>query len=785
MSANSSSPDSRALPEWNRLLSRLRAEWWAVGIGLSVLVLVLLSSDFLGRIDNLVYDTNIRNDQARARSDIVLVTVDDPSLDRLGAWPWPRERLAELTGIIADARPASIAFNILLAEHRDAGGDVQLAKAFADARAPVFLSMAIENTRGTAGDVSVLLPPSGFLASSSGLGHTSLVVDPDGLVRRAHLALPVAGETWPNLMKLSEGTATEKKEPNWPHQLLASTSPEPALISYAPVGRFATISAHRLIENPALATQLRGRIVLVGVTATGVETAFSTPLSGRTGYLSGTEIEAHLLSGLLDGRQRSDVNSLVILGASLVPLWLMLVLLHHASAGRAAICGPALFIGFLALGRIVFVSFNLWIPPSAGLAGLILVYPLWAWRRLIAIMAFMGDELAHFQADSEIKRSALPSGADPLVDRARLLATAIDQALVARQFIGEVIQQLPSPALVVDVDGRIMLANAAAYDLYSALGIAPPLRSDLVELLRALRLDETVSVFCRSGQNEPPPPTQIEVTTAQGTSYELLLAPLRTQYQEPHAWIVQLTDISAIKAGVREREEVLQLLTHDLRSPLVSILGTLERSPQDAVSVQETLIRRYAERALTLAEDFVMLAKAKSLQYAPPEATSLRLLLEDALMELQPQAEQCGVVLQMAGERWPWLVEGDQALLLRSLINLIGNALKHACQGRRVLCTIENHVETGRREVHVAVRDWGPGISADLVPTIFDKFTQAAGLASRHGAGLGLAFVAAVVRGHGGRVTCTSTPGNGSTFRIILPAVEQSCEDEEVASVAR
>ena len=129
-------------------------------------------------------------------------------------------------------------------------------------------------------------------------------------------------------------------------------------------------------------------------------------------------------------------------------------------------------------------------------------------------------------------------------------------------------------------------------------------------------------------------------------------------------------------------------------------------------------------------------------------------------------AEQAGVALTV-GELPVATVDGDPDRLRQVFFNLFDNAVKYNRAGGTV--TVRGH--RAGRHVAIEVRDTGVGIPADELPRVFDRFYRVDKSRSRRmgGAGLGLSIVKALVEGHGGRVEVESTPGEGSTFRVVLP----------------
>ena len=233
----------------------------------------------------------------------------------------------------------------------------------------------------------------------------------------------------------------------------------------------------------------------------------------------------------------------------------------------------------------------------------------------------------------------------------------------------------------------------------------------------------------------------------------------------------QLHDLSRAReraaAGIRRREEAMQHLSHDLRSPFASILAVLQ-GPSGASPPRARDVERHALRGLALADSYVQLARAEEFSF-DSEPFDLNEAVLDGADELHPRAAAKGVVIEtdLGGED-ELLVGGDRALVTRALINLLDNAVKHSPHGAVVSVTTH---EDGEGRAVCRVQDRGPGLAQADVDRLFEPFFRADGAAARtDGAGLGLAVVATVARRHGGSVRCDSRPGEGATMTLALPA---------------
>ncbi len=218
----------------------------------------------------------------------------------------------------------------------------------------------------------------------------------------------------------------------------------------------------------------------------------------------------------------------------------------------------------------------------------------------------------------------------------------------------------------------------------------------------------------------------------------------------------------------RSREDTMRFISHDIRSPLASIITLtdgLEHAQADPARLAQ--IGRYARNALQLADDFFALAKAEALDPQKFRETDLAVLIQDATDEVWPRSEKRGITVSVATGPEVALVSGDPMQLSRALVNLLDNAIKYSPEGGRVdLCLRE---AAGGFEV--AIADRGCGIAVEHQDRLFTRYGRIVqpGQPSPAGIGLGLVIVKTIVERHGGSVSVKSAAGEGATFTLWLP----------------
>lgn len=228
--------------------------------------------------------------------------------------------------------------------------------------------------------------------------------------------------------------------------------------------------------------------------------------------------------------------------------------------------------------------------------------------------------------------------------------------------------------------------------------------------------------------------------------------------------------------AIRQREDVLAVVSHDLRNPLNHVLLTTQHLLRksevgEGTSLKKSLlaIQRSTQTMRTLIQDL--------LDYAAIQAGSVTLerrpwpvqvLFREAWEAFEPLTRAHGLSLAISPVPESMLVHGDRQRILQVLSNLIGNAIKFSPEGGHIRVSAEE-VANGTW-IQFTVSDEGPGIPTEALPHIFERYWKGGTREREHGAGLGLSIVKGLVSAHGGRVWVESKPGDGSRFVFTFPA---------------
>ena len=527
----------------------------------------------------------------------------------------------------------------------------------------------------------------------------------------------------------------------------------------------------------------KGKLVLVGATATGIGDLYATPVTDERLLMPGVEIAANLVDTLLRGGHLITAPPWVSTLFNTLPVWLAM----SALAFTTPLTGLLLCGGLLLTLAAATTASSLWlqvqIGPIAGMLGVLLAYVLWSWRRMDTATRYLVDEY-HQLRDSgfSIPRPTHDKrrrGGDFLDRRINALMGVTHQLRDLHRFVSDSLDGLPDATLVCDTRQQVVLANAAAarhFQVPSPAALAGRALSSLTaDLVAREGMEQGLAHHLADAAHEA---GSLEVRDQHSRDLLLKWTPSFSAAGQHSGWILSLVDVTQMRAEQRQRDDAMHFLSHDMRSPQSAILTLLDLVRQDPEAMSPTQfqdrIERHARKALALADDFISLVRAQSREYRR-ERYNLSDLLGEVLDDAWEAAQARSIQLRFKPPREPADSLVDRELLQRAMNNLVSNAMKYSPEGSSVYCSVRAEGDCWE----VAIQDEGPGIDAAAQVHLFKPFYRIQQGTPTQGTGLGLPFVKTVAVRHGGQVTLQSAPGQGCRFAILLPqAAPEEAEDE-------
>lgn len=369
------------------------------------------------------------------------------------------------------------------------------------------------------------------------------------------------------------------------------------------------------------------------------------------------------------------------------------------------------------------------------------------------------DERSHVPEQEDISRA--------LNTMAESLAGLVAQSARDKERLLTLLSAMEDGVVATDERQRVYLVNQAAVRL---LGLPPGDLSgkQLWEMIRddgVLRAAEAVL----GGEGARP----LDVVSAGGRRLRIAVTPVRSG-STPTGLLVVVQDITEAGRYEELRREFVANVSHELKTPLSSILGFVETLREGAMSDPVkgpeylAIVERHVARLARLVDDLLALSRLESSSLPRRASVAISDLVRETVEMLRPSAERKSQELAFETSVPDAQVEGDAETLERAVRNLVDNAVKYTPDRGHIRVDVAS--QEGR--IVIAVRDDGVGIPPEDLPRIFERFYRVDRSRSRDsgGTGLGLSIAKHAVQAHRGTIEVVSEPGRGSTFRILLPA---------------
>ena len=723
--------------------ARLRFEWLVLLVLAVSGALASQAGGLTSRIDNQLLDFGTALVRPPVDPQIVIVTIDDQSVAEIGQWPWPRDVHAQLIDQLTQEGARLIVLDILFPEPSSPEADAALADAM-ERSAIVVLPHSFVARPNSATGVDPLWPLDSFRRSSASVGHVVAQPDDDGVLRRFDLALETDLDVYPHLAV----QALALLEPGGQSEV---GLPKQAIIPFHPEAAFYRQPAAEVIAGSTVSGFFKDKIVLIGATAQGLGDRYSVP-SGSIAIMSGIGAQANLIASLRQNALISPMGMAFQSTLAIVLIAGLFMAFWYLPPRYVLLCAVGVVAIVLAISMALLAGGHVWFAPGSIMVAAILAYPLWSWRRLSHVSRYLDREAERLRDPGSAPRSG--EGLDYVTAQVEQLRRLIKTVRGSLAFLQQVIEAAPDAIVVLDHSGNVEMLNERAGALFPAWNPQDKMSFDSL-------LASSGAVLDADGG---------ELSASKGQTYLIARADI-AEPDDPNVSgeIIALRDVSDLRRLDEERRQMLEFLSHDMRTPQVAIVGLTdqakrENTGQGLASDMVARIRAQAQRTLKLADDFVQLARLERPSLTLTDS-DIGALIEEACDRAYAPSLAKQVVIEQALPEEPCFARVDASLIARMLDNLIGNAIKYSDAGTTVRVSLSC---PGAGSVTLEVADHGPGLSPERIADPFARF----GAHSTHAgpsSGLGLALVKKVVDSHAGSIAVTSRAGAGTAFAITLP----------------
>ncbi|PXF64490.1 hypothetical protein DL796_04950 [Kangiella spongicola] len=371
-----------------------------------------------------------------------------------------------------------------------------------------------------------------------------------------------------------------------------------------------------------------------------------------------------------------------------------------------------------------------------------------------------------YRQSTFVQKKQAPA-ASVVEEKVSQVEVAIKKINFLRRFVEKTMDKMSEAVLLVDISGVVFYANLEAKKYLSV-----SLGKDIFEVFNQLTLQvgsdwsEEIKKVMVDGIGR-----EVQALNARKRYYKIGIS-LLDNVEGQDFLIINMSDITLIKREQQRQLEMIDFISHDLRSPMTSVLALLNQyqNKQSDLTVDElnAEIERLTKSSLSLAEHFLMLSRAESGIEMPLYPVEILNSIDNALAIARPLARDKEIELKFDFASYDdiWL-QANEDLLDRVIVNLLTNAIKYSPAKSQVEITLEE-AEDG---VRVMVSDQGEGIDKEQMKTIFKPFSRIRRheMAKIKGIGLGLRFVKAAMARFNGTVSVQSELGKGSCFVLFFP----------------
>lgn len=733
---------------------------------LIITIIIALILNYLGlfeAINTRIYDNLIIfNKSKKVNNTIVIVKIDKDSIKTIGQWPWKRSAYIKALNNLNNAGAAVIGINLAFTEKKDSEDDSKLYKTLKKLPHVVLSATYIYKQIGPK---EIYLPVFSIYPDITH-AHTNIKYSEKSVIRNLRLfnfypafSLQVLKYYYAH-NKVASGSLHNKIQ-EWFKFIEKNhyNSKETMLIDYkrTPL-QFKQYSFIDIYNGNFEARNIKDKIILIGLTQQSRVTGYATPFTGvETLSTTPVELQAQIIDSLLNFRNLQEINSIVqyILAITLA------IGFFFFTRGKRAFYQGILFVSFIFIlalcNFILFKFFALWVPPGFLIILLFSTFGLSVYFTTTKLDNKLIEYINNINKSENIPLIELPEGIENRLDALSRLTEIINDD---RQTIKAIIDGVNNGIVVFNNKGTIVWSNTFILKLFPDSLI---LNQNIDTIFKPLTInDVTENLLNKSFY-------KLELAF-NNKDYICIINPIKSS---SNLYVLIMNDITDLKEIDRLKTEMVRMVSHELKSPLMVIqvsseMISFDKKNEESIDQNVENITEATSFMLETINNFLNLNKLESnlieINIIPENIAEL---IHKIIRLQEPIAADRNIDIRFTpSDNLPEVLM-DQNQITIVLNNLISNAIKYSEDNKQIDITVERE----NAYLKISVIDYGIGIPEKDVERIFDKFFRSENNEKKDikGTGLGLAIVSRIINMHNGEINVTSEYKNGSCFYFSLP----------------
>lgn len=734
-------------------------------IVITIFIIVISNiSGFTETINNRIYDNFIIFNQLKdTNNDIVIISIDSKSINEIGYWPWRRSLLATAIRKIIKQKPAVLGINLSFSKTQGfAQDDKDLYSTLKSFPESVLARRFIVFSKKK---LNLLVPDKTIFPD---IISSHVLLDKKDVIRRfapfkviPAFSLMVLKQYYAN-NSISKRTVPSrlKKILVFPDKPDYSIN-EDILIDYqrAP-DKFKKISFVDVLNDTSSLTDLKDKIVLIGIDDNQLITFFLTPFSTKQGedYSSSVEIQAQIIDSLMHFRDLKEIPFYFVYLIS----FFIAVGFFSITIKRKIILQGLTFVAFVSV--ILFLTFALfkysalWFPPAIVLILIVVIFS--------NLIFFTADKVDHklISSINNLKNDegfTLLEVPEELHNKFEVLDKLTEVIRKDRLRIKSIINNIFSGIFLLDNQGKILWTNEFSLTIFQNHLV---LENNINHLIDEVHFSDVLT----------------EISEKSVYKKELIIKPyefilyIQPTIKNDNEFVAILYDVTELKEIDRLKTNMIRMVSHEIKTPIMNIILATEALSiilsSKNVSQHIDIINKSADNIISTINNFLNLNKIETNSLKSNlNSANLIYLLENCIDIQNVLAEKRGIEIQLIYDDIPFVMM-DEKLIEIVINNLLSNAIKYSSDNSKIIIKMEKE----DTQVLISIIDNGIGIPADELDNVFEKFYRSTNNENLNvaGTGLGLAIVKAILNLHNSDIFLQSEYHKGSTFSFKLQMVE-------------